>query len=201
MAPTLLDSPGTLSLMAATILVSLGAFASENFWRFLALEPYRMSTTHQYHPVITSGFVHANFGHLFVNMLTLYFFGPVLEFTIGGERFLLVYLFSLVCGSLYPFFKFRNSPDYIAIGASGAIAGVLFSFCLFYPFQMLHVFFFLPMPAILFAVLYVVYSVYAMRSRQDNIGHEAHLAGAIGGIVITLAVAFPLVVEHLKRYL
>jgi membrane associated rhomboid family serine protease len=187
--------------MVITILVSLAAFASENFWRFLALEPYKMSTTHQYHPVITSGFVHANFGHLFVNMLTLYFFGPVLEATIGGERFLAVYLFSLISGSLYPFFKFRNSPDYIAIGASGAISGVLFSFCLFYPFQMLRVFFFLPMPAILFAVLYVVYSVYAMRSRQDNIGHEAHLAGAIGGIVVTLIVAFPDVVENLKSIL
>jgi membrane associated rhomboid family serine protease len=196
---TLLNSPGTLSLMVATIVISLVAFGNGNFWRFLALEPFRMTTTKQYHAIVTSGFVHGNVVHLLVNMMTLYFFGPSLEATVGGDIFLIIYLASLVSGSLFPYFKFRRSPEYVAIGASGAISGVVFSFCLFYPFAQLGLFFIIPMPAIVFAILYVVYSVFAMRSRQDNIGHEAHLAGALGGVAVTLIAEFPRVVENLKN--
>lgn len=185
MESSLSSAPATLILLVLTTGLSLFAFNSPGLWRFLALEPYRMIATKEYHAIITSGFVHAGFGHLLVNMLTLFFFGRVLETMLGGREFLLIYAVSLIAGSLWPLIKYRNRPDYIAIGASGAISGILFAFCLLDPLRKVYVFFALPMPAILFAVLYTAYSIYAMKRIQDNIGHEAHLAGALGGVVVT----------------
>ncbi len=176
-----------------TIGISLIAFSREKLFHFLALEPYKMIRTHQYHAIITSGLVHANLSHLGLNMLTLYFFGPGLEqltvaATGGRGAFLLIYLVSLIVGNLYPFFKYRNRPEYVAIGASGAISGIVFSYVLARPMDTFYVFFAIPMPAFLFALLYTGYSIYAMRKVDDNIGHEAHLAGALGGMLATLVV-------------
>lgn len=189
--------------MVITVLASVVAFSNEGIWRSMALEPYRMVRTKQYHQVITAGLVHANFGHLLINMLTLFFFGPALESmpldgaeAVGGTRVLVIYLVSLVLGNVYPLVKYRNTPEYIAIGASGAVSGIVFSFCLFEPLRMLGVFFVIPMPAFVFAILYVAYSIWAMRSREDNIGHEAHLAGALGGVVATF-IAAPTVVDRI----
>jgi membrane associated rhomboid family serine protease len=188
--------PATIVLMIVTIGVSLVAFGRQDLWRFLALEPFRMSRQHQYHPIITGGLIHADMMHLMFNMLTLFFFGPALEYQVGGTLFLVIYLVSLIVGNLYPFLKFRNQQDYVAIGASGAVSGVVFSFCLFNPLAEIRMFFFLPMPAFVFAILYVAYSIYSMRNRHDNIGHEAHLAGALAGVVTTL-IAVPEVIGHI----
>jgi membrane associated rhomboid family serine protease len=196
----LASSPGTSAVMIITAVVSIVAFTSSGLWRGLALEPYRMVRTGQYHQVVTAGLLHADFWHLFVNMLTLFFFGPWLEATVGGPVFLTIYLASLLAGNIYPLIKYRNRENYVAIGASGAVSGILFSFCLFYPTAILRLFFFIPMPAFLFAILYVVYSIYAMRGRNDNIGHEAHLAGALTGIVLTL-ILVPEVIESIRGLL
>ena len=182
-------------MMIATVVLSLVAFGNRGLWRFLALEPYKMARTHQYHPIITGGLIHADMMHLLFNMLTLFFFGPSLESIVGGSGFIVIYLVSLVLGNLYPFLKFRRQEDYVAIGASGAVSGVLFSYCLFAPTRIMY-WMFIPMPAFVFAILYVAYSVYSMRNRHDNIGHEAHLAGAIGGVVSTV-IMVPEVIEHL----
>lgn len=177
-------------LLVVTIVVSIAAFMNQGLWRFLALEPYRMFREKEFHGIITSGFVHSGFGHLFINMFVLYMFGPDLEGILGSPQFVLVYVAGLVVGSLYPLFKYKNRPEYIAIGASGAISGVVFAFCLFHPFAPLRLIFlpFFDFPAILFAVLYVAYSVYAMKKANDNIGHEAHLAGALGGVIATIVI-------------
>src|SRR5512133_2160841 len=152
--PSLATSPATLSLMIVTVVASLGAFASNWLWHNMALAPYEMVKTGQYHAIITAGLIHGDLMHLFFNMLALFFFGPVLEATVGGSTFVVIYLVSLVVGNLYPLIKFRKKPDYVAIGASGAVSGILFSFCLFYPLMTI-AFFFIPMPAFLFAILYV----------------------------------------------
>lgn len=196
----LLSAPATLILLLLTTGISLFAFTSPGLWRFLALEPYRMIAEREYHAVVTSGFVHGGGGHLAVNMLTLFFFGPALEGMLGGKDFLIIYGVSLVAGSLWPLIKYRNSPEYIAIGASGAISGILFSFCLLQPTATVRVLFAIPMPAIVFAVLYTGYSIYAMKKIQDNIGHEAHLAGALGGIVVTI-IMYPQAVSRLFNML
>src|SRR5687768_8884445 len=96
------QSTATIAIMIATVVLSLLAFTSENIWRFLALEPFRMVRTHQYHQLITGGLIHADLAHLFVNMLTLFFFGPQLELIVGGSLFVIIYGVSLVAGNLYP---------------------------------------------------------------------------------------------------
>lgn len=179
------QAPVTIVLIVITAIISIAAFSNQNFFRFLALEPYRMKRSKEFHGVATSGFVHANYIHLLLNMYVLFIFGAVLEQTLESKWFLVVYVVSLLLGSLYPYIKYRDDPDYVAIGASGAVSGVVFSYCLFWPMHMLYLFGVVPMPAVIFALLYVAYSIFAMKRAQDNIGHEAHLAGAVGGLVAT----------------
>lgn len=183
-------SPTTLILVVLTSLISIIAFNNQSLWRFLALEPFRMRQQREYHALLSSGLVHGSYLHLILNMYVLAMFGPPLETVLGSRTFLIVYVVSLLVGSIYPYLKYRNRPDYIAIGASGAISGVVFGFCLFWPTSTLLLFFILPFPAIFFAVAYVGYSIYAMKKIDDNIGHEAHLAGAVGGLLATI-VAYP----------
>ncbi len=189
MYSTLFDSPATLCLLVLNLGISLLSLSNRKVFDFLALEPYRMVTRHEYHPIITSGFVHGSMSHLLLNMMTLFFFGPALEATAGSVPFLAIYGLSLIVGNLYPLYKYRRQPEYVAIGASGAISGLVFSYCLAHPTATFRVFFAIPMPAYLFAILYVAYSIYAMRKIDDNTGHEAHLAGAVGGVLATLLVS------------
>lgn len=194
MSSSLFDYPASLCLIVLNVAISLLAFRNERLLDYLALAPFRMARSREYHQLVTSGFVHANMSHLALNMITLFFFGPALEMstmaeTGGRGAFLFIYIFSLLLGSLYAFVKYRNRPEYVAVGASGAISGVIFAFVLAYPMATFRVFFAIPMPAWLYAILYTGYSIYAMRNINDNIGHEAHLAGALGGIVSTLIIA------------
>ena len=138
------------------------------------------------------GFVHADIGHLAFNMITLYFFGramePVFVGLIGQAGYLAFYLGALVISILPTYIANRNNAEYRSLGASGAVAAVLFSFILIQPWAMLFVFF-VPMPAILYAVLYTAYSIYMDRARKDNVNHSAHLWGAAYGIVFLIVIA------------
>ena len=136
--------------------------------------------------MFSSAFLHADIGHLFFNMLTLYFFAPVVIAYLGEISFLLIYVSSLLFGSLLTLYLHKNDLSYRAIGASGAVTGVLYSAILLQPDMMLGIFFIIPMPAYLFGILYLLYSIYGMKSKNDNIGHTAHFGGAIGGYVFTL---------------
>ena len=143
--------------------------------------------------IITSAFLHANFMHLFFNMFALYSFGSVLELFFienfgkfdGSMYFFLIYFISLLSGSILTVIFHYNNPLYVAVGASGAVSGIVFSYIIFFPKSMLLVLF-IPMPAYVFAFLWIAFSVYGMKSKLGNIGHEAHLGGAIGGFVSTL---------------
>lgn len=194
------EYPATLILIAITVVTSLIGFASPQAVRAMVLEPYRMVATHQYHQVVTAGLLHSGFFHLLVNMYVLNSFGQGLEPAFGSDRFLIIYLVSLVVGNLYPLVKYRNNPQYRALGASGAVSGILFAFCLIAPTAEIRLMLAIPMPAFVFAILYVAYSIYAMRRLDDNIGHETHLAGAFAGIVTTLIIV-PEVTANLLGYL
>src|SRR5205085_2911154 len=124
------------------------------------LRPWRVVRNREYSPVITCGFVHADFGHLLFNSLTLFSFGPNLEQTIGTMRFLALYLIGLVVSSAGTVYKHRNNPDYASLGASGAILAVLFAYIVYYPTNML-LLFFVPMPAVVFAFAYLAYTWWA----------------------------------------
>ena len=135
---------------------------------------------------LTAGFVHTGFAHLAFNMVTLYSFGPLIEGVVGWWRFLAIYLGSELLANALTYWRHRDDPAYSAVGASGAISGVVFSFVLFAPWAQLGIMFVIPMPAILFAFLYVAFSIYASNRQVGRVAHEAHLGGALGGIVLTL---------------
>ncbi len=188
MLQDLLTLPPVTQVML-TLNVLIGAYtllanpALIDRWAF---KPYRVVRDREWSRWLTAGFVHVSFMHLLFNMVTLYFFGPEIESAVGSARFLAIYVGSELAANALTYAKYKDSPEYSAVGASGAISGVLFAFCLFAPFAMLYVFFAIPMPAIVFAVLYVGLSIYASRREVGRVAHEAHLGGALGGLVLTL---------------
>jgi membrane associated rhomboid family serine protease len=137
--------------------------------------------------MLSSGFLHGDLGHLFFNMFTLYMFAPVVINYFGNASFFVIYLASLIFGSLLTLVMHKNEYSYRAIGASGAVIGILYSAILIDPSMNLYLFFIpIPIPAYLFGIGYLLYSIYGMKAKSDNIGHTAHFGGAIGGYVITL---------------
>lgn len=184
-----IDAPATLTLLVLNILIGVYTFqVNPALIGQMAFRPYAFYRGGEYWRVLTAGFVHAGGGHLFVNMLTLFFFGPAVEQILGTAAFIAIYFGSEIVANLATLVRYRDDVGYSAVGASGAISGVLFSFILFQPLSMLYLFFAIPMPAILFAVLYVAYSVYAAKQLSDRVAHEAHLGGALGGVIITLII-------------
>ena len=179
----------TLLLIAATALVSWLAFNNARLMERLILWPPAIQRRHQYDRLVTHGFIHADFQHLLFNMITLYFFGRLIErfFSayIGEVGFLLFYLSALVVAILPTYLGHRNDAGYRSLGASGAVSAVLFAFILLQPWSMIYVFF-LPLPAIVYGVLYVGYSIWMDRQGRDNINHSAHLWGAGYGVLFTL---------------
>ena len=146
--------------------------------------------------MLSSGFLHVDIMHLIFNMMTLWFFAPVVLNWLGNFSFVLVYFGSLIFGSLLTMLFHKNDYSYRAVGASGAVTGVLYSAILLQPDMMLGIFGIIPIPAYLFGILYLLYSIYGMRAKNDNIGHTAHFGGAIGGYLITLIKDPSLIVDH-----
>lgn len=188
----------TLIIIAITCVVSFMAFNNARLMNDLILWPPAITRGREYHRLVTYGVVHADFGHLLFNMLTLYFFGRYMEgfFTaqLGTLGFVLFYMLALVASILPTYLKNKNNPNYRSLGASGAVSAVLFSFILFQPWSRIIVFV-LPMPAIVYAVLYTGYSIYMDRRGQGNVNHSAHLWGAAFGVAFTVVVR-PEVISH-----
>lgn len=173
-------------LIAINGIISYIGFNDIAFFRKYEFHIGSIRAGEQYR-MFTSAFLHADWMHLFFNMLTLYFFAPVVIIYMGIIPFLLVYFGSLVCGSLLTLYFHKDDYSYRAIGASGAITGVLYSAIMFVPNENLYLFFAIPIPAYIFGIAYLLYSIYGMKSRTDNIGHTAHFGGAVGGYLITLS--------------
>ena len=169
-----------LVIMAITAVVSFKGFNDLAFFRKYEFHIGSIRAGQQYR-MITSAFLHADIGHLAFNMLTLYFFAPVVYSYLGNFSFVVVYFGSLIAGSLLTLLFHKNDYSYRAIGASGAVIGVLYSAILLQPDMNLYLFFIpIPIPAYLFGIGYLLYSIYGMKAKRDNIGHTAHFGGAIG---------------------
>tara|TARA_Y100000992_G_scaffold290961_1_gene246981 strand:+ start:87 stop:728 length:642 start_codon:yes stop_codon:yes gene_type:complete len=141
----------------------------------------------EYYRLISSGFLHVDNQHLLFNMLTFYFFGDIVLNFLGIFWFYILYIFCLLSGNIFCFFINYQNNNYSAVGASGAVTGILFSAILFYPdLQLALLFFPIPMPGYFFAIIYLAYTFYGIKKQNDGIGHSAHLGGAIGGIFISL---------------
>ena len=173
-------------IIAVTILFSFKGFNDLAFFRKFEFHIGSIRAGEQIR-LISSGFLHGDMGHLFFNMFTLYMFAPVVINYFGSASFFLIYMASLVFGSLLTLLMHKNEYSYRAIGASGAVVGILYSAILINPSMDLYLFFIpIPIPAYLFGIGYLLYSIYGMKAKNDNIGHTAHFGGAIGGYLITL---------------
>jgi membrane associated rhomboid family serine protease len=176
-----------IAIIAVTILFSLKGLNDVAFFRKFEFHIGSIRAGDHIR-MISSGFLHADMGHLFFNMFTLYMFAPVVINYFGSASFFLIYMASLVFGSLLTLLMHKNDYSYRAIGASGAVMGVLYSAILIDPSMNLYLFFIpIPIPAYLFGIGYLLYSIYGMKAKNDNIGHTAHFGGAVGGYLITLS--------------
>lgn len=198
----LLATPVTAFFLLVNVLIGLVTLTSRpeliDQWAF---KPFRVVREREWSRWLTAGFVHVGLAHLAFNMITLFFFGPVVEATIGSGRFLAVYIGSELAANALTYWRHRDNPQYSAVGASGAVSGVLFAFCLFFPFEKIYLFF-IPVGiwAVVFAPLYIVMSIYAANQGGGRVAHEAHIGGAIGGLVLTLLLypdALPLFLAQL----
>ena len=194
-------------IIAITCLISYKAFNDQGFFRSNMHHPYSEHQHKEYHRLLSSGFLHGSLMHLLLNMYVLYEFGSVverlfiLEFGLVGGRsaYIAMYILTIVAANLYTHFKHKDWSGYSAIGASGAVSGILFSYVIFYPWSMLGIFFVIPCPAIVFAVLYLVYSSWASKNSNDNIGHDAHFWGAVFGMAFTFVLKPSLIMSFLER--
>lgn len=176
----------TIVIIAANVLVSLKGFNDTTFF-----ERYKFGIgaikAGQKERMLTSGFLHVDISHLLLNMLTLFFFADVVINWFGPAKFLIIYFVSLLAGSLLALFFHKDEPHYSAVGASGAVVGILYAAILLQPDMDLFLMFIpIPIPAYIVGIGYLLYSIYGMKSRLGNIGHTAHFGGAIGGYLITL---------------
>lgn len=176
----------TIIIIAANVIISYKGFGDYNFF-----DKYKF----QIGPVqrgekirmLSSGFLHADTQHLLFNMLSLYFFADVVIALLSPIQFLLIYFGSLLAGSLLALYFHKNEFQYSAVGASGAVSGIIYSAILLQPGMDLYMFFIpIPIPAYIFGIGYLLYSIYGMKNRVGNIGHDAHFGGAVGGYIITL---------------
>jgi membrane associated rhomboid family serine protease len=189
-------APVASVIFAIIIIVSLLAFYNDNLYNKLILQPYDVSRGKKVYTLITSGFIHADWSHLFFNMFSYFFFAFQLEATLGHWQFGLLYMVSLVLSDLPSVAKHKNDIWYRSLGASGAISAVVFGYIMFNPLNSLYLMFIpIPIPAIVFGVLYLVYCSYASKRGQGNINHDAHLFGALSGVMITV-ILVPQVVPY-----
>jgi len=190
----------TLVIVVATCLVSWLAFNNRQLLDRLILWPPAVDRSRQYDRLVTHGFIHADLGHLLFNMITLFFFGRPVEQVmverIGAVGFVLFYLSAIVVAILPTYLKHRHDAQYRSLGASGAVSAVLFAFILMAPWTGIYIFFIpIPIPAILYAVFYVGYSIWMDRRGSDNVNHSAHLWGAGYGVLFALVME-PGLVSH-----
>lgn len=197
----------TYILIGITAITSFTAFSNIELLNKMIFYPYEIKRKNEWWKFISHGFVHADMQHFIFNMLTLYFFGRQIEVTFqalfGNEwMYPLFYLSALFFASLPSYLKHKDNASYRSLGASGAISAVLFATIIFDPWQILYLNFFIPIPALLFAVGYVIYSSYMSKKGNDNIGHDAHLYGALYGIVFPIVFKPQLIsylIEELKH--
>jgi membrane associated rhomboid family serine protease len=173
-------------LIIANIAFSYKGFTNEVFFNQFKFEVDRILVNKEYKRFISSGFLHVSWMHLLFNMFSLYAFSGLIAAGLGGGSFLIIYFTSLVGGELLTLLVHRNHPSYSSVGASGAICGIIFASIALYPGIGVSFFGLLSIPSWLYGMLYVGFSIYGIRSSKDNIGHEAHLGGALIGMALAL---------------
>jgi membrane associated rhomboid family serine protease len=177
----------SLGIIIITAIISFTSFNNAKAVNDLSMWPVMVDSRKQFYRFVTSGFVHADFMHLFFNMFTLFCFGPIVEhYLFPSYYFVGFYLLALIISDVPSYIKHRRDYGYRSIGASGAVSAVIFAYIFIAPWNKIYIFAAIPVPAILYAVLYVAYCVYAGRKQADNINHDAHLWGGVFGILFSI---------------
>jgi len=205
------SAPITFSLIAINVIISLIGFSNADFLDKTIMWPYQVKREKQYFRFITSGFIHADFIHLLFNMVSFYFFGTAIEYYfaeygLGGNiAYLLLYFIGLIVSDIPSYIKHQDDYNYKALGASGAVSAVIFACVLFQPWGIIRIYF-IPMPFIVFAFVYLGYCIYMSKRNIGHINHDAHLWGSLFGLVFTVAlIAFmspqllPAIIEELSH--
>ena len=185
-----------IALIAANVLISIKGFNDFSFFEKYKFHIGGIRRGEQIR-IFSSGFLHVDVTHLFFNMFTLYFFADEIIRHFGAVSFLIIYIVSLVAGSLLALFFHKDDYHYSAVGASGAVTGILYAAILLEPDMSLgFIFLPIPIPAYVFGIGYLLYSIYGMKNQLGNIGHTAHFGGAVGGYVTTLLFRPSLIIDH-----
>ena len=204
--------PITIGLIAANVIFSLVGFSNAALVDKTIMWPYRVARERQYIRFITSGFLHADFVHLFFNMFTLFFFGSNIEriFSYGGlggsVAYLSLYFLGLIVSDIPSYIKHKDDYNYRSLGASGAVSAVVFAAIVLNPWSSIYLYGALKISAAVYAVLYIFYCVYMGKRSADNVNHDAHLWGSLFGVafmLILIAVRepelFDRIIEELKH--
>ena len=186
--------PITLIIIGITILISILAFNNDQLMRKLLMNPYLVANKNQYYRTITSGFIHANWMHLGFNMFAFFFFGRVVEsyfYQILGSKsifvFIAFYVTAIIASDLITIFRNKDNPNYNSLGASGAVSAIVFTSILYAPLNNIYIYF-IKLPGFIFGLIYVIYSYWQSKNEGTGINHDAHLYGAIYGIIFGIIV-------------
>jgi len=189
-------------IIVLTCVVSYTAFNNAKLMEDWILRPYKAHASGQYYRYVTYGFLHGDFMHLFFNMFTLFFFGSVMEdffsTQIGPVGYILFYLGGIICSVIPSAAQHQKDPSYATLGASGAVSAVMFAFILLQPWSKIFIYG-IPCPAIIYAVLYIAYSIWLDKKGGDNVNHSAHLWGAAYGVAATALVQPSVLSEFLYQ--
>jgi membrane associated rhomboid family serine protease len=198
----------TVSIIIVTCIISFLSFSNYRLTEALIFWPPAISMRHQYYRFFTCGFIHADFLHLAFNMFSLFVFGKALEIYYMGELglqhfyFLLLYFSAIIVANIPTYLKRRDDYNYRSLGASGGVCAVIFAYILIEPWAELKLYGGIPMPAIVYAGLFLAFTIYMSRRGGDNVNHDAHLWGALYGVVFTICArpeVFTTFVEQLKH--
>ena len=187
----------TLIIILSNLLVSLRGFKDDSFFNALKFNIAAIQGG-DYKRLLSSSFLHVDWKHFGFNMFTLYVFADIIIFRLGTINFYLIYIISLIAGNLLSYVIHKKEPYYSAVGASGAVTGIVYAAILLFPEMGFYLFFVpIPIPAYVVGVAYMLFSLYGMKKRLGNIGHDAHFGGAIGGSIMTLIIAPWILNQHL----
>lgn len=202
-----MDISITLLIIAFTALISVQGFSKYAVIDRLKHYPVREGSAGEYYRMLTSGFVHADWTHLLVNMFVLYSFGMIIESYIinefgivkGRVIYLLLYLLNIILANIPTAIRQRHNPSFSSIGASGAVSGIIFIFILLQPWARLYLFFMIPVPAIIAGIGYLAYSSWAANQGHGRLDHSAHFAGAISGMLMIILLKKEIISDFLFR--
>lgn len=199
----------TLVLIAVISIISVIAMSNRNLYHQWLFNPWLIHEKKQWYRFVTHAFLHADYAHLIFNMLTLYFFGTLVEevfaYTLGAKGpfiYIFFFLISAICASVPAYYKHKSNHYYSAVGASGAVSAILYASILFSPLSKIYLFFIpIGIPAVLFGVFYLIFSARMAKKGNDNIAHDTHFWGAIFGFIFPLAFNYKFILSFIYQIL